>query len=306
MILNTKLIIINMCEKNKKECINLKYGFSQCNFPHMDMFQCIEFAKSNGFDFLETYWEHVTDTIINDGEKFADVLKKSGLNLTIHHALLVEKRTDEFERSILAIKDWYDKYGLLNILSFDTWVNRTISFKHLLWVLELFKDTKVKILTEDYPVLSWQLERWAEVKKYNNYGLLLDIGHMNLRLCDNGEYQPYEITSQVGEAAPLLPCDNSPEAFYNALKNKPLPIYQIHVHNNDGIKDCHDSILNGTANYEEIIKILYKLEFDGFVDFELVPELHNKYGAEAEKMLLEDFEFWKNIRRNVKENEKEE
>lgn len=275
----------------------MKLGYSQCHFPHRGVTENIEYAKANGFDFLEGYiWDifHVLET---DPQSITNALNQTGLELTIHHGLVKPEDTEKvdlFRRTIDVIYEWVKNGGPLNILSFDTWVDRKTSFPLLLEVLEKFSDTDVLILTEDCPVNKQQLEMWKPVTQYKNFGLLLDLGHMNVRLTDTGNHSTWCLRHE-GDSSPSPVGDNSPEAFYHALLNKDFPIYQLHVHNNDGLHDLHHSIKDGTADYPGIVRALKKIGFDGWVDLEFNPGLPDVTGEAADKKLLAEAAYWNKL-----------
>jgi len=279
------------------EVISVKLGYSQCHFPHRSVVENIEFAKENGFDFMEGYIWDVFPVLEENPESLTEALLQTGMGLTIHHGLVLPENTEKadlFRRSIDVIYDWVKQGGPLNILSFDTWVDREKSFPLLLEVLEKFADTNVFILTEDCPVSKNHLKLWEPVTAYKNFGLLLDLGHMNVRLTDTGK-NPTWCLRHEGDSAPSPMGDNSPEAFYHTLCNKDFPIYQLHVHNNDGYHDLHRSIKDGTADYEGIVSALKRIGFDGWVDLEFNPGLPEVVGEAADQKLLAEAAYWNKI-----------
>jgi len=174
-------------------------------------------------------------------------------------------------------------------------VNREKSLPFLLWVLELFKDTDQLLATEDYPLNSTDAENWKTAMVYPNYRLLLDLGHTNVRLTDTGTQQIWCLHNE-GENLPLFPGDNSPEAFENSIAKKPLPIAEIHLHNNNGLADQHAFLPDGTADFREIAKILKNRGFDGLANLEVIPQLHQKYGSEADEYICREKAIWEEYR----------
>ena len=159
-------------------------------------------------------------------------------------------------------------------------------------VLELFKDTTLPIATEDYPLNAEDAKDWEECFAYPNYCLLSDLGHTNVRLCDVGDQKTWCLWNE-GENLPLPRGVNTPEAFANALKRKPLPVVQLHVHNNDGKGDQHNGLEDGNADFAGIAKELKALGWDGIVILEGSPAIHKITGDDADRFLEKDTAKWR-------------
>lgn len=50
--------------------------------------------------------------------------------------------------------------------------------------------------------------------------------------------------------------------FINTIENIQIPISAFHMHNNDGISDCHNDLKNGVINFTEIIEYIKKSNHD--------------------------------------------
>ncbi len=272
----------------------MKIGFSACNFPHRNLIENIAFAKDHGFDFVEAYAPHVDQALAEDGgAALTAALKEYGMEMTVHHALPPldnPEKQEAFRRSVTAIHEWVRRDHPIADLSFDTWVDRLPSLPTVLWVLELFSDTDLPILTEDYPLNDREAKLWEAACRYPNFGLLSDLGHTNVRL---GGKEKNMWCLNENEGAPLPPGDNSVEAFRNAYRRKPRRVHQLHLHNNWGEKDDHRSFMDGSADFEAIARMLVEEGFDGYADLELSPTIHGVLGEDADRMLLEDFALWK-------------
>jgi sugar phosphate isomerase/epimerase len=79
-------------------------------------------------------------------------------------------------------------------------------------------------------------------------GILLDLGHLHIAL-------------RARDVAP------SAEAFVAAL---PLPIWEIHVHDNDGQRDQHRPLGWGTLDIDAMAGALQAHGFDGYVTVEII------------------------------------
>ena len=278
----------------------MKLGFSSCCYPHRSLLDSIPYAAEHGFDFVECTNVQIDDVLRTpqSAGMLADRLRAHQRGLSIHHALPQpndEAKVAAFRQSIRAIHAWISANpGLVWILSFDTWVDRQASLPLLLHVLERFKDMDLPVATEDYPLNSRDAQAWRQAMAYPNYRLLSDLAHTNVRLCDTGAQKVWCLKNE-GENLPLPPGDNSPQAFEYALRKKPLPIAEIHVHNNNGLQDQHLGINDGTADFAKIVPVLKKIGFDGLVNIEITPTIHGIHGVDADKLLLENRDIWNRL-----------
>lgn len=78
-----------------------------------------------------------------------------------------------------------------------------------------------------------------------DFGILLDLGHMNLNWL-RGE----------------LPVD---EYIYSL----PLEIFELHIHDNDGEKDLHQPLGMGSLDLKTVAKALKRRKFDGVATLEI-------------------------------------
>jgi sugar phosphate isomerase/epimerase len=94
-------------------------------------------------------------------------------------------------------------------------------------------------------------------------GILLDLGHLHIAL-------------GAGVVAP------SAEAFVAAL---PLPIWEIHVHDNDGQRDQHRPLGQGTLDIDAMAGALQAHGFDGYVTVEIIamPWTRAEYARDARR-----------------------
>ena len=276
----------------------MKIGFSSGNLIHRDLLGNIAFSGEHGFSFIEMNAADVFARQVRDpdyAKRLEEQLNRHGVTLTVHSALpdpRDPKKTEAFQDTVRYLYDWILQYpGICELLSFDTWVNREKSLPFLLWVLDLFKDTDQLLATEDYPLNPKDADHWKTAMDYPNYRLLMDLGHTNVRLTDTGDQQIWCLRNE-GENWPLAPGDNSPEAFGHAIAKKPLPIAEVHLHNNNGLADQHAFLSNGTADFRSIANVLKRSGFDGLVDLEVIPHLHQQFDADADACILREKALW--------------
>ena len=84
------------------------------------------------------------------------------------------------------------------------------------------------------------------------------------------------------------------EDFLKAFQSKEFPIFEIHLHNNDGVADEHGFLEKGTMDIRVIADVLKQIDYKGIVTIETVPRMHGYHYPESDARILETYEFWKN------------
>ena len=84
------------------------------------------------------------------------------------------------------------------------------------------------------------------------------------------------------------------EQFREAFDSKEFPVFEIHLHNNDGSKDMHHFLQCGTLDMEIIFSLLKERNFEGVITIEAAPgyEFECTY-PESDIRILEDVDYLK-------------
>ena len=86
------------------------------------------------------------------------------------------------------------------------------------------------------------------------------------------------------------------EDFLSALLSKEFPIYEIHLHNNNGVEDLHCFLDDGNLDMKMIANVLKHIGFDGVLTIESAPGLKFQCAySESDRRILENYELWKNL-----------
>ncbi len=124
------------------------------------------------------------------------------------------------------------------------------------------EGTAVRFGVEDFPLdaeaLRYYADDLAPVRSHPRFGMLVDLGHLNLRIRRSGHWQ-----------------GQTPAAYLQAL---PLPVIEVHVHDNDGTRDLHQPIGDGNADLSAMAEALRDLGFDGVSTIEIAPGFHGSNG----------------------------
>jgi len=216
----------------------------------------------------------------------AKVTDEFDLALTFHGGLLDTPAIARAER----IVRWHKRTGRIACTSYDVpGAFNAEGFKRkqperivdvLKDVLAVVAGTGVRVLLEDCPIFPEDVEQVEGLaEKHPGLGILVDLGHMNLRLRDP---EP--------DSQPLRP--GAIEAY---LKGIPWKISEIHVHSNNGIKDQHAPPYAPNADLVTAARVLSEIGFDGISTIEFAPGWCGMPPEEVEHACRRSLEYWRGL-----------
>lgn len=274
----------------------MKIGLAIWHYQHRSLCENIDFFAKHGFDAVSGLGDEIAAACKEQktAKELADHILANKLLFTVHHKLPNKKYDIElFKNDIHALHNWQKKYGLIEILSFDVWErDEKISKKYIDYTVDLFSDTDTKIAVEDFGLNDDERNQIEHLKSNKKFGYLMDLGHLNIRLggTPTEDSQWFRFS---GESLPLKAGDRSQQAFYNAFLSKEFPIFEIHIHNNDGKTDWHNFLTDGIMDIDDICKVIKKVEFNGVLTIETAPTWHKCMGEEADRRILESLDYLK-------------
>jgi len=141
------------------------------------------------------------------------------------------------------------------------------------------RGTPLLFGVEDFPLDTAALEHYRKdlepILDCERYGMLIDIGHFNIRTRTHDYYR-----------------GKDPEEY---LRGAGRRIIEIHVHDNDGKRDSHGPLGSGNADFEAVAKGLRAIGFDGVSTIEICPALHGSLPAESKPKAEEGLEIWRRL-----------
>ena len=271
-------------------------GLAIWHYPTRNDVENAAFFADNGFGSVSMHGRAMAKVGMNEelGEAFASVIHEKGLVLTAHSKLPLKHTEEEvaiFKRDIDAIAKWQKKYGLLEVLSFDVAQDvRDNVMPYIEYVLGYEQFGKVAL--EDFGVTEDERAQIEPLKGNPRFGYLLDLGHMNIRI-HGVNTEPINLFRNSPTECPQTTNPGYNE-FLQAFRSKEFPIFEIHLHNNDGVGDLHQFLDVGTIDMKAIADILKGMNYQGVVTIETVPRLAGYFYPEADEKILETFAYWKN------------
>lgn len=147
----------------------------------------------------------------------------------------------------------------------------------LLMVDRVGAETGVRFGIEDFPVDAEALAEFAEdlrpVRDNPRWGMLVDIGHLNLRRHGAEYFGRMSVAENIARLA--------------------APVIEVHVHDNPGDRDAHMPLGAGTLDYAEAAAALRARGFDGISTIEVCPGLHDRRPADVWATRAESLRLWR-------------
>ncbi len=254
----------------------MRQSIAICHFPYRTPTENVFWFAEHGFSVLCQHGLFLLDTLRSKDTRDAwdGAIRETGMKITAHGVLPSEliayKDETRFREDMLLARRWYDETGALEVFSFDVCLDSHPGAARLMKIaLDAFSGTGVRVAMEDYGLTPDEREDESSLLSYPNYAALVDLGHMNVRL--TGQFHGHVQLEDHGEGAPLLPGDNSAEAFRNALMRFQPPIAEFHLHNNNGLADQHRLLEYGTIDMTSLASMLIHSFPDTICTMEVMP-----------------------------------
>ena len=151
-----------------------------------------------------------------------------------------------------------------------------------------------KVAVEDFGLCSEEKAQIEHLKGNKRFGFLVDVGHMYIRMIGKNKKGVTIFTNSQEECPKTdAPCYDD---FIKAFATKEFPIFEIHLHNNNGVDDMHYFFDDGIIDIKMIARVLADLKFDGILTIESAPGFQFKCEyPESDIRIKETFEFWKSV-----------
>ncbi len=146
-------------------------------------------------------------------------------------------------------------------------------------VLDATAGTDIRVGIEDFPLDSLALEHYrADLEPLlasERYGILIDVGHMHIRLTDGGYFEGVSVADYFADL--------------------PLPVIEVHLHDNNGLRDQHGHFGMGSVPFEEVGAALKSLGFDDVSTVEIAPAHYDMEPDKARPLAGESVRMWREL-----------
>ena len=276
----------------------MKNGLAIWHYPHRSVLENVMFFVNQGFDSVSILGSDM-DKICSDedqAEQLACFVIENGVDLTVHHKLPInhsEEQVSSFRATVDRFAAWQSEYKCLAVLSFDVPQDiRDNITPYIDYVMASVPFSKIAV--EDFGLNAAEKKQIEHLKSDERFGYLVDIGHMYIRIRGKNS-DGFTLFANSPDECPIneQPSYND---FLKALRSKDFHIFEVHLHNNDGINDMHYFFDEGTLDIEMIADVLREISFDGILTIESAPGFKFKcVYPESDKRILKTYALWKNI-----------
>ena len=273
-------------------------GLAIWHYPHRAMVDNIRYFAALGLDSVSVHGAQFVNAIADpaSSDAIALAVRETGVVFTVHYCL-PRKHDPEavavFEAGIHAIAAWQRTHGSISVLSFDVpqpirggvGIGGYVDF-----VLETVPDCKVAV--EDFGLNATERAQIAHLKGHNRFGYLVDIGHLFIRLRGQNRSGKTLFTHAPDEHPVCEAPDSS--VFKAAFASKEHPIFEMHLHNTDGVDDLHWFLERGRMDVPAVAKALREMGFEGVLTVESAPGFRFECrGKDADEGIVRTLEYWK-------------
>lgn len=143
-------------------------------------------------------------------------------------------------------------------------------------IQELTDGMDTVLAVEDFPLdgAAWDFfkEDLGDVYEHPRTGILVDVGHLHIRL--NTEYYAGKLVQD----------------YFSDL---PVRLVELHLHDNDGVKDLHAPFGTGTLPFPEVARAVRSIGFDGISTVEVCPRMHGAENEAPPHLAREALDAWR-------------
>lgn len=245
-----------------------------------------------GYTSASVLGSFVSDTPDDELAEFDEVVADKDIRVTVHSGAFKHLReTGEMSQVVAeaeSVVAWHSRTGRVACLTYDMPFNAEIregvwrktpdpAVPALLEVLRITQGTGIRVGFEDCPMDTETMARFGDrVPEFAHWGVLVDLGHMNMRL--------------RGPRHDPQPLDK--DGFAKAIEAIPIDIIELHIHSNDGTKDQHAPPYTGNADIRGAAAALKRIGFAGISTIELVPAWCGIPNDKAMEAAAESLAYW--------------
>lgn len=210
------------------------------------------------------------------------LLRERGLLATVHGTVAMD--LDFASRFIAALGDRLYAFTCDSVLPEDS-RGRLHDARRIVATLTHLQQatagSKAWLAVEDFPLdasaLDFFHEELGEVYGHPRTGILVDVGHLHLRRTQS----PYFGALSVADYFARLP----------------VPLVELHLHDNDGTKDQHGHFGFGTVPLPEIAAAVSGMGYDGMCTIEVAPGFHGSTPEESWPKAVASLARWQELLR---------
>ncbi len=262
----------------------MRYATAIWNYaePHVKLVDLVQEFVGFGYDTISFLPGQLLGPP-EEAQQVADYLRADNLLATLHGNF--DMSADEAARIIDLLGDMLLTFTCDAVMASDSRgsfydVRRMADF--LLRVLEMGEATGLRVAIEDMPLddaaIDFYRADFEPLLASDRYGILIDVGHLNLRCSGGGYFGGMSVAEYIDRV--------------------PLPIIEVHLHDNHGEKDEHGHFGLGNLNFRDVATALKARGFDGISTIEIAPTFHGNTPTESKPLSRDSLAQWKELWEN--------
>jgi sugar phosphate isomerase/epimerase len=248
--------------------------------PGVSLARRIEQFADMGFDGLSFLPRQVLEPDEAEARDLIALLRERSLVATVH---------GDFHVTPAEVERVLERLGpALKCLTFDaatTWhalgrfYDAPRMARLLAHVERCSRGSELRFAVEDFPLNAAALDHYrdglGDALDSPRFGVLIDVGHMNLRIGEGAYFAGLTVEQY--------------------LTGVPLPIVEVHLHDNAGGRDSHGPFGSGNIRFEEVAAGLRAARFEGVSTIEIAPSLHGGSPADVLPRIPESLAAWREL-----------
>lgn len=258
----------------------MRYGIATWTFlePGTTLPQLAAHFADAGFDALSFLPRHIIETDRAEVNDVVQLMLDRDIVATVHGACELSREEIDTVISILGNR--------LKVFSVDPasksdsrgrFYDGRLIAEVLGHIKQCGRRIDVCFAAEDFPLDALALDTYREelwaLLDNPRFGVLIDVGHLNLRRHREAYFRKL-----------------TPEQY---LARLPLPIVEVHLHDNLGDKDSHGHFGLGNVDFQAVARGLHAVGFDGVSTIEIAPSFHDSTAAQSLPLAAESLRLWR-------------
>lgn len=219
-------------------------------------------------------------------------IARHSLPVTIHTGLAPTKEPVHAEALLADFESftaWHARTGALVTINYDAAKIKTdngVEYQTEAMVgvvaemLRISDGAGFRVGVEDWPLNAEQLREAQELRVCPHYGMLIDLGHLNMR-----------VRKSLNDFDSPFPIETA-KAHLDAMQ---LPVNELHIHNNDGQRDLHAPPTVGTEDLTAVAGLLKAKGVKCISTIELVPAWCGLTDEQGMFAAREALGFWREV-----------
>ena len=236
----------------------MRYGIAIWNYSQEGkrLSELVRDFADFGFDTISFLPRQITALDSSEANELSSFVKDRGLITTIHGGCYLRRK--DIETIITVLGNSLYSITLDAAMTSDS-RGRFYDGPTMAAVLSEIKQcsegTEMRFAVEDFPLDTLAVDYYQEALSgflsCPRFGILIDLGHMNMRIRQPGSFKGY-----------------TPEEYMSRV---PLQIIEVHIHDNTGERDSHGYLGFGNTDFEASARGLRDTGFAGISTIEVLP-----------------------------------